>query len=160
MRSGNGKRHYTSSHNVKIMILRSPMRNNGWMERNESVVKLFSYNFTTIVIQSSFQPSSCLMLFLALLVIWFYYPNKNEKDFLTKVAEKRSMWLENKTRKKKKMKTVILLNELHEGSIELIKSLLERIKTKGSFTCLNQSGNLCALKGFFIIITIAIFYFL
>ena len=53
MRNGN-RRHYASLCKIKIMIIRPTMRSNGWGKN------LLIFNFMTILIQPSFQPSSCL----------------------------------------------------------------------------------------------------
>ena len=53
MRNGN-RRHYASHCKIKIMIIRPTMRSNGWGKN------LLIFNFMTIFIQPSFQPSSCL----------------------------------------------------------------------------------------------------
>ena len=54
MRNRNWRRHYTSLWKIKTMIVRPTMRCNG------RSMNLFIYNFATMFIQSSFQPSSCL----------------------------------------------------------------------------------------------------
>ena len=53
MRSEKGRRHYASLCEIKIMV-RPIMRCNGWG------INLFIFNFTMMLIQPSFQQSSCL----------------------------------------------------------------------------------------------------
>ena len=94
----NGRWHYTRIFKINMIIVRPTMRYNGWS------INLFIFNFMTIFIQPSFQPSSCLASIAKITRrTWnkigatpilnmnrifrrgkFYFVNRSKRDFETK----------------------------------------------------------------------------